>query len=244
MRLFVFFLLAFPALSQAAPCRPDSAPGEDCKAKISRIRPTQFGLGYVDVAAKRKDLKGSKKKQWQLLKKNPAQLVVGPGGEFYLIDRHHLTRAAWEKGLRHTRAQIVDNLSHMNEEEFWDTMKARGWVNLRSETGAPRKVSQLPSHVKELKDDPYRSLAWVVRQAGGFEKTTIPFAEFDWAEYFRPRIKIGAGEKGWNAAVKEAIAIAATSPELPGALDIAPTRRPAQAKECWKKFRRLELPLP
>jgi hypothetical protein len=241
---FLFLLLLFSAGAEAARCRADSQAGEECHAKISRLRPTQFGLGLVDVEAKRQELKGSEKKGWRFLKENPAQVVVGPEGELYLIDRHHLTRAAWEKGFRHTRAEIVDNLSHLSKKEFWETMKARGWVHLRSEKGRPRTVAQLPRHVRELQDDPYRSLAWVVRQAGGFEKTQVPFSEFDWAEHYRSRITIKPGKNGWKAAVKEAIAIAATSPELPGALEISAAARPRLEKECWKSFKRLELPLP
>jgi hypothetical protein len=36
-----------------------------------------------------------------------------------------------------------------------------------------------------MRDDPYRSLAALVRKSGGYEKSTRPFSEFVWANHFR-----------------------------------------------------------
>ena len=40
----------------------------------------------------------------------------------------------------------------------------------------------------DLQDDPYRSLAGLVRRAGGYAKDQAPFVEFIWADFFRPRV--------------------------------------------------------
>ena len=50
-----------------------------------------------------------------------------------------------------------------------------------------------------MRDDPYRSLAGCVRNAGGYAKDTQPYAEFLWADFFRSRIavaEIQASRKG------------------------------------------------
>ena len=45
-----------------------------------------------------------------------------------------------------------------------------------------------PTHIKDLAFDPYRSLAWNVREHHGYVKNTMPFPEFKWANFFRTRI--------------------------------------------------------
>jgi len=46
----------------------------------------------------------------------------------------------------------------------------------------------LPKHIRDLEFDPYRSLAWLVRDRHGYMKNNTPFSEFKWANYFRTRI--------------------------------------------------------
>jgi hypothetical protein len=74
--------------------------------------------------------------------------------------------------------------------------------------------------VKGLVDDPYRSLAGYVRNAGGYVKTDAVFAEFLWADFFRHRVRIGPGRAGFEAAVQRAMALAhdPAAGELPGFL--------------------------
>jgi hypothetical protein len=57
-----------------------------------------------------------------------------------------------------------------------------------------------------------------VRDAGGYEKTPTAFAEFLWADFFRPRVAIGPTRQDFQKSVDQAMKIA-TSPEaahLPG----------------------------
>jgi hypothetical protein len=46
----------------------------------------------------------------------------------------------------------------------------------------------MPRRLTELEDDPYRSLAGLVRREGGYAKDQAPFVEFLWADFFRPRV--------------------------------------------------------
>jgi len=44
-------------------------------------------------------------------------------------------------------------------------------------TGKRRPYTDIPARVTDLADDPYRSLAGMLRAAGGFAKDTSPFAD-------------------------------------------------------------------
>ena len=72
--------------------------------------------------------------------------------------------------------------------------------------------------MEALPDDPYRSLAAFVRDGYGYEKATTLFAEFAWAEFFRPTVRIERTKKGWKKAVKVATRLARSTKaeNLPG----------------------------
>jgi hypothetical protein len=78
----------------------------------------------------------------------------------------------------------------------------------------------MPKHVYELEDDPYRSIAGLVREAGGYEKTTVPLEEFRWADLFRAFIAAPATDDEFDAAVRRGIDIARSESAigLPGFL--------------------------
>jgi hypothetical protein len=44
--------------------------------------------------------------------------------------------------------------------------------------GRRRHYKDIPKSVRDLVDDPFRSLAGELRRAGGFAKDTTPFSEF------------------------------------------------------------------
>jgi hypothetical protein len=238
MRIALFFLcllLWLPLPAEAKPCSPDSPKGKKCSVALKDLHPTQFGMGMVDVKQKRAEiLEGGK----DYLKESRAEVVIGPDGKYYLIDRHHTMRAAYHEGYKKVWADVVDNLSHLSQEEFEEEMEKRKWVRLTNESGKKMKFSDLPGHVKDLKDDPYRSLAWLVRQSDAFRKSEKPFAEFEWADYFRDRIKIGAGAEGWDEAVKEGIRLATIleTEHLPGHQRVGAGERTSRRDACWEKY--------
>ncbi len=68
--------------------------GDTCKTTIAGLHPTQFNIGQREVdqrAAKFSDM--SDKKLQKYIDQNPAPVAIGPGGEFYMTDHHHLARA-------------------------------------------------------------------------------------------------------------------------------------------------------
>ena len=66
----------------------------------------------------------------------------------------------------------------------------------------------MPQRLSQLKDDPYRSLAGLVRIAGGFAKDQAPFVEFLWADFFRPLVAERLIKKDPRRAVREATRLA------------------------------------
>jgi len=135
--------------------------------------------------------------------------------EFFITDHHHLARACWELGLSEIPVEDKANFCHLNRDEFWKVMEQSRWCHLYDQFGkGPHEPRLLPEDVRGLADDPYRSLAWELRREGGYEKSNQPFAEFGWAQYLRPKIKIEPGNEAFKKAIKQALDIAAaTKPE-------------------------------
>ena len=73
----------------------------------------------------------------------------------------------------------------LSELEFRDWMAKSKKVRLFDEQGKQVTFEKLPDGLKELRDDPYRSLAWAVEKQGGFYKACSDFGEFAWADFFR-----------------------------------------------------------
>jgi hypothetical protein len=103
---------------------------------------------------------------------------------------------------------VLDDLSYLLPAIFWRVMEQRNWVHPFDATGRRRSYSDIPVHVTGLADDPHRSLAGMLRTAGGFAKDTSPFAEFLWADYLRPHITRGQIRKSLDVALREAQGLA------------------------------------
>jgi hypothetical protein len=74
---------------------------------------------------------------------------------------------------------------------FWKAMHEARLVYLFDNYGGgPIQPKDLCPHIKDLANDPYRSLAWEVRTRYGYGKSPHAFAEFIWANFFRIRIII------------------------------------------------------
>lgn len=215
--LFAFF--AVPVAGAVPECGPGIKPGDTCKAAVKKLRPTQFAIGWFDVEEKIDNFDVSKKQQKQYVKNNPVKAVIGPDGEIYVIDRHHLARAALSEEVENLRVMIMADYSKLTEEKFWERMQRKKWVRLIDHKGVERTIAELPRTMAGLRDDPYRSLAYVVRELGGIRKEyKKPFAEFEWADYFRTRIQLEPPPDDLKEVVEEAMKLARhpDAKKLPG----------------------------
>lgn len=158
--------------------------------RLLDIRPTQFTLGMLEVQEKvDKMMKMSTNQRNKYLEDRRVPCILGPQDQWYSIDRHHLIRACWEMGDRNMHVILVADLSHLEVEDFWEVMKKARWVFLMDQFGnGPHEEKLLPRDIRGMADNPYRSLAWAVREAGGYQKENIPFIEFYWADLFRKQI--------------------------------------------------------
>jgi hypothetical protein len=166
------------------------------------------------------------------LEEDPIKVVAGVGGQLFIIDHHH-TAEAWlgakTEWVANALCKIVNSEKGLppefkTEDEFWAALKAASLVRLKNESGVEVDTSQLPKTLEAMADDPYRSLAWFVRQKGGFCKSPREFAEFAWADWFRSKSltleiqNLPSDPNDKNATVDEAVEMAHSSEaeSLPG----------------------------
>jgi hypothetical protein len=186
---------------------------------IHRLRPTQITVGLIEVHDKRDMLLRLKTGERQaFLQAHPMPAVWGPDDKLYITDHHHLGRACCEAAVDSAFFLVEDDLSTLPVAEFWPKMAAAQWVHPIDLRGNRRPFDAIPNHLEKLSDDPYRSLAGYVRNAGGFTKTPTACADVLWADFFRPRVTIGPTRADFNESVAAALKLAASgeAAHLPG----------------------------
>jgi hypothetical protein len=170
------------------------------------LRPTQMTLGMVEVTLKRKSWKEQKpKKLTDFLSHHMVPVIIGPGEQRFLIDHHHLARALHDEGIDSVFVTIVADFHKLDAPEFWNMMDFHGWTHPYDDKGRRRDYADLPKTVREMEDDPYRSLAGQLRNIGGFAKDSTPFSEFVWADFLRRRIKPKDVRKDFSEALQIAL---------------------------------------
>lgn len=98
------------------------------------------------------------------------------------MDRHHLTKALWQSGVKQVRVKVIARLQ--DKENFWSQMQCNHWAWLKDEKGGALTPQQLPAHIGELPDYPYRTVAGLLQDAGYFDKREqVYFVEFAWASW-------------------------------------------------------------
>lgn len=189
------------------------------KAKLKVVRPTQMTAGYGQIDEKvNRFKKMSDAARTKALASAFAPGVVGPGGELYLIDHHHEAIAAMRLGVRDIYLGVVADLSGFKERDFWTYLDHRCWVHCYDINGDRRPFADMPKRLGLIKDDPYRTLAANVRNAGGFAKADLPFLEFLWANYFRIHVPRTLLKKRPGEALKAALKLSKSqkAQALPG----------------------------
>lgn len=189
------------------------------EVEIHRLRPTQITVGFIEVHDKRVKLEAMKKhEQKAFLLEHAIPAVWGPDGKLYITDHHHLGRAAEEAGIESGFFSVEDDLSKLPIAQFWPRMSAAKRAHPIDQHGKLCSFELIPNHLARLLDDPYRSLAGYVRDAGGYDKSPAAFCEFLWADFFRPRVAIGPTHADFLTAVAAALKLAASpaAATLPG----------------------------
>jgi hypothetical protein len=186
---------------------------------VASLRPTQVTVGLAEVAHKRDEWRGlSKKERNKRLKQQWFPSVLGPKGSYYITDHHHLGLALLEEGIQSAWVTVQRDYSWLDPDQFWRIMDFHQLTHPFDEHGKRLDYSAIPKDITELRNDPYRSLAGFVRTAGGYAKDSAPFAEFLWADFFRPQISLDIIKKSLKQAIEEAVGLARGSEAryLPG----------------------------
>ena len=176
---------------------------------IAGLRPTQITVGMREVALKRESwCRQSEKKGAEFLGRHMIPVVLGPKKRHHIIDHHHLALALQEEGVEEVLILVVADLSRLEPDAFWIFLDNRGWMHPFDTNGKRRGYKDIPKSVRQMKDDPYRSLAGELRRRGGFAKDTTPFSEFLWADFLRRRLKREFVDKNFDRALKDALRLA------------------------------------
>eukprot|EP01122_Echinamoeba_exundans_P011315 TRINITY_DN4451_c2_g1_i1.p1 TRINITY_DN4451_c2_g1~~TRINITY_DN4451_c2_g1_i1.p1 ORF type:complete len:282 (-),score=68.18 TRINITY_DN4451_c2_g1_i1:98-943(-) len=180
------------------PCDTKTAPGTFCTIAVNDLRPTQFGVGMDEVDCKRQRFESmslSDLEDYLLKASHSVPVTVSPSGDFYLSDHHHMARALSDanvpKSSKIMLANVTDNWNKITQNQFWQLMLQNNKMWLYDEKGmGPISPLHLPRHVDKLQDDFFRSLAFFVKHAGGYGKTTTDFSDFQWANFLRSNMTL------------------------------------------------------
>jgi hypothetical protein len=169
---------------------------------VSDLFPTQVTVGMREVEIKRRKWREQPNdKAANYLNTNRIPVILGPDAHHYIIDRHHLTLALHDEGVREVPVAIVADMRESDFGEFWTTLESRGWTHPFDDKGRRRPYDNMPTSVDDLIDDPFRSLAGAVKRAGGYAKDRSPFSEFRWADFLRERIARELVERDFGRAL-------------------------------------------
>lgn len=165
------------------------------KESILTLQPTQITVGFQQVDEKADKLKKKGKKALDdYLQTHKVPVIKGYGGKYYLIDHHHLCCAALQLGLEKIYIDVIQDWEYLSYEDFWQSMRANRLIWCYDQNGNEIDLAdfpkRLPSNVKGLKNDAFRSLAGIVRKQGAYAKDFRPFSEFQWANFLRMHMKV------------------------------------------------------
>jgi hypothetical protein len=196
-------------------------------AKLEKLHPTQITVGKREVELKRKRWGAmGKKARIAALGSHWFPAVHGPGDRYYIVDHHHFGLALLEEEVKTVSLMLLKDLSWLELPRFWNVMDHHQWAHPYDSQGKRCGFDAIPGRLTAMHDDPYRSLAGEVRQAGGFSKDVTPFSEFLWADFFRSRINRKLIDGDFPDALRRANKLAGTQearylPGWCGAIDSA-----------------------
>ena len=208
----------------ATPCR------EPRSSAIRDLRPTQMTVGYREVADRRRRWRAASVANGDAaFRRRIVPIVLGPGGQRSILDRHHWLCALADEGVAEVAVAVVDDLRGLEWVTFWRTLDRRGWNHPFDTDGTRQDVSYIPISITGLQDDPFRSLASALRRAGGYAKRNGPFSEFLWADFLRERLSRELVDDNFDAALREALVLARD-----GGPDATTNVGQAQQKPSWR----------
>lgn len=195
------------------------------RVQLKQLQATQSGVGSIQVDYRVKKIKKMNETELQEYVAKKVGRVVIRNGTLYLIDGNHMANAMHRAGQASMLATLVEVFPQISQAQFEKEMIAKKYCYLENEgrAGLVELRQTLKKKVVELPDFPTRSLAWGVREVGGFEDTDQDYAEFRWAKYFEAKFKaanlpLSLISTDTKQAIREALKFAhlAEASDLPG----------------------------
>lgn len=186
---------------------------------IADLRPTQMTVGMREVHRKRREWRDmSEHEDRDFLGAHMLPAVIGPKERYWIVDHHHLALALHKEGVKRVLVSAIADLSDLGKDEFLTFMDNRNWLHPFDDEGERQPLKALPKRIWDLKDDPFRSLAGSVREAGGYAKVDTPYTEFLWADFYRRRMKRPETDDEYDDAAEAAIKLSRSkdAKHLPG----------------------------
>ena len=180
-------------------CRSNLPAGTVCVKKIITLRPTQPEIGKYEIHLKRKKyakkLKGADHYQQKLeaMKvESTAPVIIGPDGNYYLLDHHHTALTLHEMGEKEMYVKVESNWTSLGKGQsmekrmvlFWKQLEERNLCYLKSAEGVMMDPlsAAFPKNLLECGDNKLRSLVYLLIKDGTIVKTGIKYDEFYKAE--------------------------------------------------------------
>jgi len=173
------------------PLPPPDPARELIEVRVADLQPTQMCVGLAEVRSRQRDFSGETRDERKTyLASKPVPLVKGPGGSFWMVDRHHRLRGLVELDPDATAyGYVVLELAQASRPDVLAELHRRGWLYLYDGRGVgPLPATALPTRLADLLDDPYRSLVWKLKREKRIAaQPLIPFHEFRWGAWLRRR---------------------------------------------------------
>jgi hypothetical protein len=169
-------------------CGAGTPEGVNCSCELRTLRPLQGAVGMAEVRDKAAKIAAKPDKEAKDLANDPIKLVRGPGGDLFITDHHHGARAWLLAGTAVATCRIDAGPPTADPAQFWAGLATPPKLHLKDADGHDITPEALPKSLEQLHDDPFRSLAWMIRKDNGFCRATMAqkeFAEFLWADWLR-----------------------------------------------------------
>lgn len=164
---------------------------------VRELRPTQFDYGLPRVRYLQKKLAAMSFEEVQhYLDQHPIPVVIGPNGDYFMVDRHHTLRALAESqevlienfsskaNELVLKLVVLEDKSNLNEGEFYRQMLEESLLYPYRKSNL-MDVEHLPKQVLDLQKDYFRGLVWLLKKAQVIDENKIPFSDFIWASKLR-----------------------------------------------------------
>jgi hypothetical protein len=233
LRAALLLLSALPvwAAETYTPFRPDLPAGTAYTIDARQLHPTQFAVGFREVAFKTKAINGKAAAALvAYLQEKDVPVVIGPGGVPYMADGHHTIRALLDSQHpdKTVYGHILANWAALDAKAFWAQMLEHHYAFLANKDGTgDLPAAELPVSLFDMQSNIYRGLGWAVMKAGGFDELKGPggyFQEFYWGDFFRSTVRWNdTDDADFKRAVKEACVLAhgPSAAKLPGYIPAA-----------------------